>query len=292
MRSNTRSGPPHVTALSPPGRRPAPLVCREFQFDFHEKAQPAEREHRAVRLRVRRATPSVFRRERVTHVEVDGTVLWSVRERRDTHTAGVKLIMISCERRVIFLRTPQGPQTENVYAATGTITPYLSPVVCVVGMWGWRDARLPLHSCRSCTGTLIGEEGSSHPLSALSLWGGGLNASSLLSLSLSLQSRVSSAPWFSRTAWRRCGTTHGATAPQPRPTARVRTRAPTRSPVTWGAGMWAMHVLSLCSVTARTAPLGYPCMHARAMHMHEERESRREQRARGLPSASLCCDAR
>ena len=167
-----------------------------------------------------------------------------------------------------FSPNSQGPQTENVYAATGTITPYLSPVVCVVGMWGWRDARLPLHSCRSCTGTLIGEEGSSHPLSALSLWGGGLNASSLLSLSLSLQSRVSSAPWFSRTAWRRCDTTHGATAPQPRPTARVRTRAPTRSPVTWGAGMWAMHVLSLCSVTARTAPLGYPCMHARAMHTH------------------------
>ena len=171
VRSNTRSGPPHVTALSPPGRRPAPLVCREFQFDFHEKAQPAEREHRAVRLRVRRATPSVFRRERVTHVEVDGTVLWSVRERRDTHTAGVKLIMISCERRVIFLRTPQGPQTENVYAATGTITPYLSiprGVCCGhVGVAG-----------RSTTATQLQVlHGNAH-------WGGGLIASSLRSLSL------------------------------------------------------------------------------------------------------------
>ena len=101
--------------------------------------------------------------------------------------------------------------------------------------------------------SLSGEEGSTHPLS---------------SLSLSLQSRVPSAPWFSRTAWRRCATTHGATALQPRPTARARTRAPTRSPVTWGAGMWAMRVPFLYSATARTAPLGYPCMHARAMHMH------------------------
>ena len=183
MRSNTRSGPPHVTALSPPGRRPAPLVCREFQFDFHEKAQPAEREHRAVRLRVRRATPSVFRRERVTHVEVDGTVLWSVRERRDTHTAGVKLIMISCERRVIFLRTPQGPQTENMYTATGPITPYLSPwcVLWACGGGGTLDYRYTAagparerslgrraHRILSPL-SLCGEEGSTHPLSSLSL---------------------------------------------------------------------------------------------------------------------------
>ena len=164
-----------------------------------------------------------------------------------------------------FLRTPQGPQTENMYTATGPITPYLSPwcVLWACGGGGTLDYRYT--AAGPARERSLGRR-AHRILSPLSLWGGGLNASSLLSLSL--QSRVSSAPWFSRTAWRRCGTTHGATAPQPRPTARVRTRAPTRSPVTWGTGMWAMRVPFLYSATARAAPLGYPCMHARAMHMH------------------------
>merc|ERR1719305_842652 len=85
--------------------------------------------------------------------------------------------------RFIFLRTPQGPQTENMYTATGPITPYLSPwcVLWACGGGGTLDYRYTAagparerslgrraHRILSPL-SLCGEEGSTHPLSSLSL---------------------------------------------------------------------------------------------------------------------------